>query len=123
MGGLRDAHEINAWLLIGLNAAVGVWCLVAYQWPSLRSRWVWGSVIVAQLTAFSQAVLGALLANQAGVELNDMHALYGFSAIIAAAIMYSYRTSPFLKGKELMLYGFGSLFIMGLGLRNLTLGT
>ena len=35
--------------------------------------------------------------------------------------MYSYRTSPFLKGKELLLYGLGSLFVMGLGLRNLYL--
>ena len=48
-----------------------------------------------------------------------MHALYGFSAIIAVGILYSYRTSPFMKGKELLLYGFGCLFIMGLGLRNL----
>lgn len=118
---LHDAHEINAWSLISLNALAGVWCLTAYQWPVIRWRAMWGFVIVAELTAFSQAVIGALLANRDGVELNDMHALYGFSAIIAVAIMYSYRTSPFLQGKELLLYGFGSLFVMGLGLRNLVL--
>ena len=50
-----------------------------------------------------------------------MHALYGFSTIIAVGIMYSYRSSPGVKGKELLLYGFGSLFVMGLGLRNLYL--
>lgn len=121
MSGLHDAHEINAWLLIGLNAAAGVWCLAAYQFDALRGRPVWIFVTIAQLTAFSQAVLGALLANRDGIELDDMHALYGFSAIIAVAIMYSYRTSPFLKGKELLLYGAGSLFVMGLGLRNLVL--
>ena len=70
---------------------------------------------------FVQATLGAILARSDDVELGDMHALYGFSAIIAVMIMYGYRTSPFLKGKELMLYGLGSLFIMGLGLRNLYL--
>jgi hypothetical protein len=121
MSGLHDAHEINAWLLIGLNALAGAWCLAAYQLDALRGKPVWIFVTIAQLTAFSQAVFGALLANSDGVELNDMHALYGFSAIIAVAIMYSYRTSPFLKGKELLLYGFGSLFVMGLGLRNLVL--
>ena len=79
-------------------------------------------MIVAQLTIFVQAVVGALLSQREGVELDDMHALYGFSAIVAVGIMYSYRTSPFMKGKELVLYGFGSLFVMGLGLRNLYLG-
>ena len=122
MSGLHDAHEINGWILIGSNAAVGAWCLAAYRWPALRGKAVWAGVIVAQLTTFVQAVLGAVLARRDGVELDDMHALYGFSAIIAVAIMYSYRTSPFMKGKELVLYGFGSLFIMGLGLRNLYLG-
>jgi cyanate permease len=87
----------------------------------LRGRALWIFVAIAQLTAFTQAVTGALLANRDSVELEDMHALYGFSAIIAVGIMYSYRSSPFLKGKELLLYGAGSLFVMGLGLRNLVL--
>ncbi len=122
MSGLHDAHEIFAWVLIVTNAAVGVWCLAAYQWSAVRGRMLWAGVIVAQSTAFVQAVLGAVLSRREGVVLDDMHALYGFSAIIAVAIMYSYRTSPFMKGKELVLYGVGGLFIMGLGLRNLYLG-
>jgi hypothetical protein len=119
---MHDAHEVNAWLLIALNAAAGAWCLAGFRWSALRGPAMWGLVVVAQLTTFVQAILGALLANREGVELDDMHALYGFSAIIAVAIMYSYRTSPGMKGKELTLYGFGSLFVMGLGLRNLYLG-
>lgn len=122
MGGLHDAHEITGWVLIVTNALAGAWCLAAYQWPALRGRPVWVGVIIAQLTTFVQAVIGAILSRQEGVVLDDMHALYGFSAIIAVAIIYSYRTSPFMKGKELVLYGFGGLFIMGLGLRNLYLG-
>lgn len=122
MGALHDAHEIVAWVLIVTNALAGVWCLAAYRWAAARGRAVWAAVIVAQLTTFVQALIGALLSQQDGVVLDDMHALYGFSAIIAAAILYSYRTSPFMKGKELVLYGFGGLFIMGLGLRNLVLG-
>lgn len=119
---MRSLHETLAWFLILTNAAVGVWCLAAQQWPALRGRPVWGGVIVAQALVFAQAVVGALLSQQPGVPLDDMHALYGFSAIIAAMIMYGYRSSPFLRGRELLLYGFGSLFVMGLGLRNLYLG-
>lgn len=122
MTGLHDVHEITGWVLIATNALVGGWCLAAHRWPVLRGRPVWIGVIVAQLTALAQAVIGTLLSRQSGVVLDDMHALYGFSAVIAVAIMYSYRTSPFMKGNELVLYGLGGLFIMGLGLRNLVLG-
>lgn len=118
---MRDAHQINAWLLIGLNAAAGAWCLAAYQWPRLRTRAIWVGVIVAQLTTVTQAVTGALWASSDDIEINDMHMLYGVSAIVAVAILYSYRNSGFMEGKEHLLYGAGSLFIMGLGLRNLVL--
>lgn len=118
---MRDAHEITGWLLIALNALAGLWCLAAYRSPVLRGRALWALVVVAQAAVFVQATLGTLLSRRAGVELGDMHALYGFSAIVAVMIMYGYRTSPFLKGKQLVLYGLGSLFVMGLGLRNLVL--
>jgi hypothetical protein len=118
---LNDAHEINAWLLIGFNALAGTWCLFAYRWHAARGWLMWAIVIIAQLTAFVQATLGTVLFRRPGAEQSDMHALYGFSAIIAVAIMYSYRSSPFMHGKQLVLYGLGSLFVMGLGLRALTL--
>jgi hypothetical protein len=118
---MRSAHEVTAWLLIGFNAVAGVLCLAAYRWPRLRGRGVWVLVIVAQSLVFIQATLGTILARQENTELGDMHALYGFSAIVAVMIMYGYRTSPFLKGKQLVLYGLGCLFVMGLGIRNLYL--
>jgi hypothetical protein len=118
---MRTAHEICGWLLIGVNAVAGVLCLAAYRWPRLRGRWLWALVIVAQVLVFVQATLGTILARRENVQLGDLHALYGFSAIVAVMIMYGYRTSPFLKGKELILYGLGGLFIMGLGIRNLYL--
>ena len=118
---MRTAHEITAWLLIGFNAAAGAACLVAYRWPRLRGVWLWVLVVVAEVIVFVQATLGTILARRTEVQLGDLHALYGFSAIVAVMIMYGYRTSPFLKGKELVLYGLGSLFVMGLGIRNLFL--
>jgi hypothetical protein len=118
---MRAAHEFTGWLLIGFNAVAGLLCLAAYQWPRLRGRWIWGLVIAAQSLVFVVATFGTILARQKDVEMGDLHALYGFSAIVAVMIMYGYRTSPFLKGKELILYGLGCLFVMGLGIRNLYL--
>jgi uncharacterized membrane protein len=119
--GVLDWHEACGWALIVVNALAGVWALIAYQFPALRGRPLWVAVTIGQLLAFVQAFLGVVLTTKYDYELNDMHALYGFSAIIAVGILYSYRTSPFMKGKELLLYGFGCLFLMGLGLRNLVL--
>jgi len=116
-----DWHEAGGWALIVVNALAGGWALIAYQVPAVRGRPLWITVIIGQLLAFAQAFIGVVLTTRYDYELDDMHALYGFSAIIAVGILYSYRTSPFMKGKELLLYGFGSLFIMGLGLRNLVL--
>ena len=119
--GALEWHEACGWALIAVNALAGAWALAAYRFAALRGRPLWVTVIVGQVLAFVQAFLGVALTSQYDYELDDMHALYGFSAIITVGILYSYRTSPFMKGKELLLYGFGCLFIMGLGLRNLYL--
>ncbi len=116
---MRSAHDIHAWVFIVSNGAVGAWALAAHRWPALRHRALWVSVVVAQLTTVVQAGLGVGVSRAEDIEIDDMHMLYGFSAIVAVGIMYSYRGSPFMKGQEHLLYGFGSLFVMGLGLMNL----
>jgi hypothetical protein len=123
MSALLDAHRDFGWFLIGANAVVGCWAVGAQYLPALRVRALWWCAIVAQLTPFVSAILGVLLVTRYDVELDQFHALYGFSAIIAVGILYSYRSSPFIKDKQYLLYGLGSLFIMGLGIRALFLHT
>lgn len=119
---LRDIHQTFAWVVIISNGLLGLWFVASQRRPSVRTTWMWWSVIPAQLAVFVQAIVGASLASQPGIVLDDMHALYGFSAIVAVGILYSYRSSPFIRDRQYMLYGLGSLFIMGLGIRNLYLG-
>lgn len=119
---LRELHQTFAWIVIIYNALLGIWFAAAQRWPVARTRWMWWVVIPAQIAVIIQAVIGASLASQPGIVLDDMHALYGFSAIVAIGILYSYRSSPFIRDRQYMLYGIGSLFIMGLGIRNLYLG-
>ena len=114
-------HEGVAWALIATNAAAGAWALAAHRRPALRGRPLWAVIVVAQLTTFAQAITGTILMSRYDLEPARLHALYGFSAGIAVAILYSYRTSSFMKGKQHLLYGVGCLFIMGLGLRELVL--
>jgi hypothetical protein len=121
MSTLLDLHRYLAWFMIGSNAIVGVWALAAQQWPRFRHRLLWWANALAQLSTFVIAIVGVVVSNDDGYDLDQFHALYGFSAIVAVAILYSYRSSPFVRGKEHLLYGFGSLFIMGLGIRALFL--
>ena len=123
MESLLDTHRTFGWFLIGANAIVGCWAVVAQYVPTVRVKPLWWCVIVAQLTPFVSAILGVMLVTRYDAELDQFHALYGFSAIVAVGILYSYRGSPFIKDKQYLLYGLGSLFIMGLGIRALYLHT
>jgi hypothetical protein len=118
---LHNLHVQLGWFLIVSNALVGCWALAAHYVPGLRRTAMWWAIGVAQISAFIVAIVGVLLVSRYNVELDDFHALYGFTTIVAVGILYSYRTSPFINDKQYMLYGFGSLFIMGLGIRALYL--
>lgn len=119
---LRDAHEIGAWVLMATNAAAGGWCIGAHYSEAVRHRALWWAVIAAQAFVFVEVTLGVILMNVDDIEPPQLHVLYGFSAIIAIAILYGYHsTSPWVRDREFLVYGLGSLFIMGLGIRELFL--
>jgi len=116
-------HHGLAIALIASNALAGAWALAAHRFTVLRGWPLWVTIALAQATTFAQAITGTVLMAHYHLQPARLHALYGFSAIVAVGILYSYRTSPFMKGKVYLLYAAGSLFIMGLGLRELVLLT
>lgn len=117
----RDIHEAWAWVVVIGNGLAGLWALGAHQFPALRRRALWWFVGAAQVTVFVQAALGAVLVSRYKVPLPEFHAFYGFVAIIAVAIIYSYRNQ--MHHRLYLLYGFGSLFVMGLGIRAMIIST
>ena len=106
-------------MIIG-NGLAGLWSLAAHTVVSLRSRALWWFIGIAEFSVFIQVAFGVALVNKYKLEFPQFHAFYGFVAIIAIAIIYSYRNQ--LKGKLYLLYGGGSLFLMGLGIRALLVG-
>ena len=112
---VKDIHEGWAWVVIIGNALAGLWALAANWVTPLRSRALWWFIGIAQVTVFVQVILGVIMVSKYKVPLPQFHAFYGFVAIIAVAIIYSYRFQ--MKHRIYMLYGFGSLFVMGLGIR------
>ena len=117
---LLEVHTSWSWIMIVGNGLAGVWALVAHRNVALRSRALWWFTGIAQVSVFVQVVLGVAVVNRDKIEYPAFHAFYGFVAIIAIAIIYSYRAQ--LKSRMYLLYGFGGLFIMGLGIRAMLVG-
>ena len=117
---LVDLHKSWAWFVIISNGLAGLWALGAHKVESLRTRALWWFTLVAELTVFVQVTLGVIIVNKYKLEFPQFHAFYGFVAIIAVAIIYSYRNQ--MKHKLYLLYGCGGLFVMGLGIRALLVG-
>lgn len=103
-------------LIIG-NGLAGTWALGATRIPRLRARALWWFTVVAELAVFVQVGLGVALVAGQRVEASEFHMFYGFVAIIAVGILYSYRQQ--MRRHLYALYGFGGLFVMGLGIRAL----
>jgi hypothetical protein len=116
---LRDAHAWFAWVVVATNAAAGLWALAAHRLERLRGPWLWRSTVVAELTIFVEVALGVAMVALQDREVDQLHAFYGFIAIAAIGIVYSYRQQ--LAPHRYLLYGFGGLFLMGLALRAITL--
>lgn len=106
-------------MIIG-NGLAGLWSLGAHRIEGLRTRALWWFTVVAEVAVFVQVALGVGLVAGQGIEAPQFHMFYGFVAIIAVGILYSYRQQ--LRDYVFLLYGFGGLFVMGLGIRALLVG-
>ncbi len=117
---LLEFHTSWAWIVIISNGLAGVWALSAHKLTQLRTRALWWFTGLAQITIFAQVAFGVILVNKQKLEFPAFHAFYGVVAIIAVAIIYSYRFQ--LKSRMYLLYGGGGLFLMGLGIRAMLVG-
>lgn len=115
-----DLHTGWAWIVIVGNALAGVWALAAHRWERLRGRALWWLTIAAEVSIFVQAALGVAVMTVTDRRAPSFHMFYGFVAIIAVAILYSYRsTSEWVRQRLYLVYGLGGLFLMGLAIRAL----
>ena len=117
---LRGLHVGWAWIVISSNALAGIWALAALKLPQLRTRALWWFTVAAEVSIFVQVALGVAAMNADDLHPAKFHMFYGFVAIFAVAIIYSYREQ--MKHRLYLLYGLGGLFIMGLGIRALLVG-
>ena len=115
-----DFHTEWAWMVIFSNALAGVWCITAHWVPAVRLKALWWFVGLAEMTIAVQVILGVILVAGEGVKAPAFHMFYGFVALITVALLYSYRFQ--IRAWQYLLYGFGSIFLMGLGIRAVLVG-
>lgn len=117
---LLDLHESFAWFVVIGNGLAGVWALAAHKVERLRLRALWWFTLVVQVSIFVQVGLGVAVQQGEEIEPQQFHMFYGFVAIIAVGIIYSYRAQ--MEAHRYLLYGGGGLFLMGLGIRAMLVG-
>ncbi len=115
LGSLLDVHRTWAWVVIIANGLAGAWALTAHWVAALRTRALWWFTVSAEVAVFVQVGLGVALVSGQKLTPPKFHMFYGFVAIIAIGIAYSYR--QYYKNRLYLYYGLASLFIMGLGIR------
>ena len=112
---ISNLHTVFAWVVVFANGLAGVWAVAAHYVESLRHRSLWVFIGLAQVLLFVEVALGVARLSQIEGEAPEFHTFYGFLTLIAVAILYGYR--PQVRHLQHLLYGGGSLFIMGLSIR------
>lgn len=115
---MSDLHETFSWVVVLLNGAAGLWVTAAHWVEPLRVKPMWWAVYVAHGSVMVQVSLGAYLIGFAGIEADRIHTFYGFLCLVAVMLIVAYKH---LAQYRYLLYGLGSLFIMGLAIRAMTL--
>jgi len=116
-----SVHVNTAWAVVAFNGLAGLWALTAHRVQAARRRELWWFIAVAHVSVLLQVTLGVIALQADGVEASDFHMFYGFLTMASVGIIYSYRQQ--IIQWQYLLYGWGSLFIMGLALRAIFLRT
>lgn len=114
---LVNVHSVWGWVVVVSNGLAGLWALAAHWLVRLRGRPLWVFTAFAQVAISVQVTIGAILIGALDRAAPSFHVFYGFVALMAVGIIYSYRqqVQPYVY----LLYGGGGLFLMGLALRSM----
>jgi hypothetical protein len=117
LGNLLSFHQIWGYLVVIGNGLAGLWALAANYRAPLRTRAMWWFTLFVELAVFVQVASGLGLVLGEGGRPIAFHPFYGFFAIVVIGFLFAYRRQ--LWSRRFLLYGYGGLFIMGVGIRAL----
>src|SRR5487761_2387954 len=115
LGSLLSFHQVWGYLVIVGNGLAGLWALVANYREGLRSRALWWFTFFVEAAIFVQVASGLGLVVGEHAKPLAFHPFYGFFAIVLVGFLFAYRRQLFAR--RYLLYGYGGLFLMGVGIR------
>ena len=116
MSGLEFVHGRIAYATMLYMLVVGLWGLVVYLRKGALQPSYLGALFVGEAMVVAQAVLGALMVGGGLAPYSPMHYLYGFTALIALPLAYSYNQGR-ADRRALLIYSLVALFVFGAGVR------
>ena len=115
---IADLHDIVSWVFVISTGAAAAYALTAHSIESLRGRSVWVAIGVAWTVVVVQTALGVVLQIQRDISAGQ-HQAYGFVAFGSLSLIYAGRNE--MRDRPELLYGLGTLWLMGLGIRSMFL--
>lgn len=124
---LSFVHARLATAMIMFAVVAGVWGLVEYFRKHAVTPNYWGIIVVGNLLAVGQGILGLILALQGGSPARGaIHILYGIVAlswIPVINIVSGYANRDKVAVRETLIVALVSLFEAGIALRAITTAT
>jgi hypothetical protein len=112
---MPEVHMVVGALLIGTNAIVGIWGLVAYRRDAPPGGFYMHALAAAQTLVIAQASLGLLLVADGHRPGDKLHFAYGLIPLLAIAYPYALRGED--GRKNLLYFAVGSTLVAALGVR------
>lgn len=114
-------HATLANTIVLYLALVGLWGLllgVRGTGPTASFR---GALVIAEIAAIAQGLVGVLLVVALGRPLDGIHALYGVALVLALPLAATLVRGRAPRGQSVAL-GIAALFTAGLAIRGITTG-
>jgi hypothetical protein len=97
---------------------IGLWGLGSYATGGQLGGSLAGSFVIGQLLIVAQVLLGVVLVLAGYRPGDDLHYLYGVSAILVLPFAYSYLRDRHPR-QSLLIYSLLALFVAGLAIRGI----
>ena len=119
MDAILGVHRQLATVLVLYYTAVGLWGLVLGIRARAPSSGFRGAIVIAEIAAVAQGLLGILVFLFLRRPQDTIHILYGFALVMAMPLAASIVRDRTPRGQSVAL-GLAALFTAGLAIRGIT---
>jgi hypothetical protein len=118
---LADVHCRVGLSIVFFTFVLGAWGVIAFLRGSSVTSSYFGAIVIGELLAVAQGLLGFILVITGHWPMDALHFLYGIVVLLMWVMVYIY-TKGAMTRREMLIYGVVSFFVMGLAIRGIMTG-